>query len=33
MRILALDHGTKRVGVAVSDETLTLAQPVGYIPA
>ncbi len=27
MRILALDHGTVRTGVAVSDETATLARP------
>ncbi len=33
MRILALDHGTKRIGVAVSDETRTIAQPLDYIPA
>jgi putative holliday junction resolvase len=33
MRILALDHGTKRIGVAVSDETHTIAQPLEYIPA
>ena len=33
MRILALDHGTRRVGVAVSDETHTIAQPLEYIPA
>lgn len=33
MRILALDHGSKRVGVAISDETFTIAQPVEYIPA
>ena len=33
MRILALDHGTKRIGVAVSDETRTIAQPLEYIPA
>ena len=31
MRILALDHGTKRVGVAVSDATKTFAQPLEYI--
>ena len=31
MRILALDHGTKRIGVAVSDETKTIAQPLEYI--
>jgi putative Holliday junction resolvase len=33
MRILALDHGTKRIGVAISDETKTIAQPLEYIPA
>jgi len=33
MRILALDHGTKRIGVAVSDELKMLAQPVEFIPA
>jgi len=33
MRILALDHGTRRIGVAVSDETKTIAQPLEYIPA
>ena len=33
MRILALDHGAKRIGVAVSDETKTIAQPLEYIPA
>jgi putative Holliday junction resolvase len=33
MRILALDHGTKRIGVAVSDETKTIAQPLEYISA
>ncbi len=31
MRILALDHGTKRVGVAVSDEMHIIAQPLEYI--
>jgi putative holliday junction resolvase len=31
MRILALDHGSKRIGVAVSDETQTIAQPLEYI--
>ncbi|MGD1087504.1 MAG: Holliday junction resolvase RuvX [Verrucomicrobiota bacterium] len=31
MRILALDHGTKRIGVAVSDETKTIAQPLEFI--
>jgi putative holliday junction resolvase len=33
MRILAIDHGTKRVGVAISDETATIAQPLEYIAA
>ena len=33
MRILALDHGTKRIGVAVSDEMKMIAQPLEYIPA
>ncbi len=33
MRILALDHGTKRVGLAISDETRTIAQPLEFIPA
>lgn len=33
MRILALDHGTRRIGVAVSDELKMLAHPVEYIPA
>lgn len=33
MRILALDHGSKRIGVAISDELKVIAQPVEYIPA
>ena len=33
MRILALDHGTKRIGVAVSDEMQIIAQPLEYILA
>jgi len=33
VRILALDHGTRRIGVAVSDETKTIAQPLTYLPA
>jgi putative holliday junction resolvase len=33
MRILALDHGTKRIGIAVSDELKMIAQPLEYIPA
>ena len=31
MRILGLDHGTRRIGVAVSDETKTIATPLEYI--
>jgi len=33
MRILALDHGTVRIGVAVSDELKMLATPLEFIPA
>jgi putative Holliday junction resolvase len=33
MRILAIDHGTKRMGIALSDETATIAQPLEFIPA
>jgi len=33
MRILALDHGTKRIGVAVSDEMKMIAAPLEYILA
>ncbi len=33
MRILALDHGTKRVGIAISDELKMIAQPLEYAPA
>lgn len=33
MRILAIDHGTKRVGLAISDETATIAQPLEDLPA
>jgi putative Holliday junction resolvase len=33
MRILAIDHGTKRMGIAISDETRTIAQPLEYIAA
>ncbi|MCF7669248.1 MAG: Holliday junction resolvase RuvX [Verrucomicrobia bacterium] len=33
MRILAIDYGTKRLGVAMSDPTKTIAQPVGAIAA
>ena len=33
MRILALDHGTKRIGVAISDELKMIAHPLEFIPA
>jgi putative Holliday junction resolvase len=33
MRILALDHGTKRIGVALSDELKMIATPLEFIPA
>jgi putative Holliday junction resolvase len=33
MRILALDHGTRRIGVAISDEMKLIASPLEYIPA
>jgi len=33
MRLLALDHGTKRIGVAISDELKMIAQPLEFIPA
>jgi putative Holliday junction resolvase len=33
MRILALDYGSKRVGVALSDPTGTLARPLPFLPA
>lgn len=31
MRILGVDFGSKRTGLAISDETGTVAQPVGYV--
>ena len=31
MRILALDYGTKRIGVAISDELQMLAHPHGFL--
>jgi len=31
VRVLALDFGTARTGVAVSDETRTLARPIGIV--
>ena len=33
MRILSLDHGTKRIGIAVSDEMKMIATPLEYVPA
>ncbi len=33
MRVLAVDPGAKRVGLAVSDPTGTIAQPLATIPA
>jgi putative Holliday junction resolvase len=33
MRTLALDHGTKRMGIAISDELGMIAQPMEFIPA
>ena len=33
MRILAIDHGTRRIGIAISDELKTIAQPLEFIPA
>jgi putative holliday junction resolvase len=33
MRVLAIDHGTKRMGVALSDPTGIIAQPLEFIPA
>jgi putative holliday junction resolvase len=31
MRILGVDHGTRRIGLALSDETGTVAQSIGYV--
>jgi putative Holliday junction resolvase len=33
MRILAIDYGSKRIGVALSDPTGTLARPLPFVPA
>ncbi len=33
MRILGIDHGTKRIGLALSDDLGMIAQPVGYLTA
>ncbi len=32
MRILGVDHGEKRIGLSISDETGTLARPLAIIP-
>jgi putative holliday junction resolvase len=32
-RILAIDHGTVRMGIAISDESKFIAQPLQFIPA
>ena len=33
MRVLAIDHGTVRMGIAISDELKMIAQPLEFIPA
>lgn len=33
MRVLAIDHGTKRMGLAISDELGTIALPLEFLPA
>lgn len=33
MRALGIDHGTKRIGIAISDELGMIAQPLEFIPA
>jgi putative Holliday junction resolvase len=33
MRVLAIDHGSKRIGIAVSDELKSIAQPLIFLPA
>jgi putative holliday junction resolvase len=33
MRILAIDHGSKRIGIALSDELKMIAQPLEFVPA
>lgn len=32
MRILAVDHGEKRIGLAISDPTGAIANPLGVLP-
>jgi putative holliday junction resolvase len=33
MRVLALDHGTRRIGVAISDELGMIARPMEFVEA
>ena len=33
MRVLGIDHGTKRIGLAISDELGVIAQPLEFVPA
>ena len=33
MRVLAIDHGTKRIGLAISDELGMIALPMEFVPA
>ena len=33
MRVLGIDHGTVRMGIAISDELKIIAQPLEFIPA
>ena len=33
MRILGIDHGTRRIGLALSDPMEIIAQPLEYVPA
>src|SRR5262245_36289722 len=33
MRILALDYGSRRIGIAISDELKIIAQPLEFVPA
>ncbi len=33
MRVLAIDHGSKRIGLAISDPLGMIAQPLEFVPA
>ncbi len=33
MRIFAIDYGSQRIGIAISDPTGTLARPLPFVPA